>query len=247
MNRVQILNAALDPLTLEQSVDVVFDALAAGRRGWVSTLNVSMLIGMRRQARLQVFADNALLAVADGQPLVWVAPLFGGRLPERVAGIDLMDRLCARAAHQGTPVYLLGARPDVLERALHALRIRHPGLEAHGADGYFEAKDASARAAVIRASGAGLVFVGMGSPRQEAFIEEQLPHLGAVVAIGVGGSFDVAGGVLRRAPPWVGKAGLEWLFRLVQEPRRLLPRYACTNALFLLLIVQTLLRGHHRG
>ncbi len=247
MKRTHVLNAALDPLTLEQAVDAVFETLSAGGRGWVCTLNVSMLVFMRHEARLQAFADNAMLTVADGQPLVWAAPLFGGRLPERVAGVDLMDRLCARAARQGTPVYLLGARPQILERALHTLRGRHPGLEVHGADGYFRTEEAAARADAIRASGARLLFVGMGSPLQEAFIEEQWARLGPLVAVGVGGSFDIAGGAVRRAPAWVGRMGLEWLVRLLQEPRRLLPRYAYTNALFLILILQALWRGRGHG
>ena len=237
--RVQVLNALLDPLTEAETVDAIFGALEAGRRGWVCTVNVSMLMAMRRTAALQSFVDRAMLTVADGQPLVWCAPLFDGRLPERVAGIDLMDSLCRRAAQTGRKVYLLGASDRILARALQRLRERHPGLRIEGAHGYFAAHEAAACAATIRASGADLLFVGMGSPRQESFIAEHWERLGVNVALPVGGSFDVAGGAVMRAPRWIQRMGLEWLVRLLQEPRRLLPRYLVTNTVFCLLILGT--------
>ncbi len=242
MNRVRVLNGVFDPLTLQQTVDFVSEALRAGRGGWVCTLNVSMLIFMRRDARLQAFADDAMLVVADGQPLVWTAPLFGGRLPERVPGIDLMHSLCEQAARDDHLVWCLGSQQDVLAAAMNALRARYPGLRIEGSDGYFQPEDAAARADAIRESGTRLLFVGMGTPRQERFITEQWARLGAVIAVGVGGSFDVTAGVVRRAPAWMGRLGLEWLVRLLQEPRRLLPRYAYTNLAFGLLIAQTLWR-----
>ena len=239
--RVEILNASFDPLTSAETVQLVFDALATGTRGWVCTLNVATLMAMRKDARLQSFADRRLAVVADGQPLVWCAPTFGGKLPERVAGIDLIDDLCRRAASEGSRVYLLGATQPLVDKALTELRTRHPGLRAVGADGYFRQGEALARVAAIRASRARLLFVGMGSPRQEAFIQQHFDALGIDVAIGVGGSFDVIGGARLRAPRWIRRIGMEWLVRMVQEPRRLLPRYATTNTTFLFLIAKTVL------
>ncbi|MEP7057666.1 MAG: WecB/TagA/CpsF family glycosyltransferase [Caldimonas sp.] len=238
--RVVILNGAFDPLTSSETVDAVFDALRTGARGWLCTVNVATLMTMRKDRKLQSFVDRALFVVADGQPLVWSAPLFGGRLPERVAGIDLVDALCRRAAADGKGVYLLGATPRLLKKALENLRSRHPRLRIDGADGYFAPDEATARADAIRASGASLLFVGMGTPRQEAFIDEQWERFDVPIAIGVGGSFDVLAGARFRAHRWVGKAGLEWLVRLVQEPRRLFPRYLGTNSRFCLLIVETI-------
>ena len=235
--RVAILNGHFDPVTRQEAVDSVFAAIAAGRRGWLCTVNVATLMTMRSNRRLEAFVRDATWVVADGQPLVWCARLFGGRLPERVAGIDLLDALCRRAARDGTPVYLLGTTGVLLGRALANLRHRHPGLHIDGAHGFFAAEDWPSRADDIRASGAKLLFVGMGSPRQEYFIAEQWERLGATVAIGVGGSFDVVSGARFRAHPLIGKAGLEWTARLVQEPRRLLVRYLVTNSLFLVLVV----------
>ncbi|MEO7337733.1 MAG: WecB/TagA/CpsF family glycosyltransferase [Caldimonas sp.] len=239
--RVALLNGHFDPLTFDETVDAVFAALREGKRGWVCTVNVATLMTMRKNPALQAFADRALLVVADGQPLVWSAPLFGGRLPERVAGIDLVDALCARAIAEGVGVYCLGATPELNARAVATLQRRHPGVEISGSDGYFDADSARARAEAIRASGSGILFVGMGSPRQEEFIAEQWQHLGVGVAIGVGGSFDVLAGARYRAHPWVGNAGLEWLVRLAQEPRRLLPRYLATNTVFCLLLVNVIM------
>jgi N-acetylglucosaminyldiphosphoundecaprenol N-acetyl-beta-D-mannosaminyltransferase len=225
-----------DALTARETVKFIFEALNVGTRGWVCTVNVTTLINMRNDLELQSFVDRALLVVADGQPLVWCAPLFGGQLPERVAGVDLMDLLCQRAATEGKGVYLLGARDHVVKRTMQNLRMRHPGLRISGSDGYFAASESSSRADDIRTSGASLLFVGMGTPRQELFIREHWERLGVGVALGVGGSLEVLGGVRFRAPRWVRQVGMEWLVRLLQEPRRLLPRYFRANTLFCLLI-----------
>ena len=225
-----------DALTAQETVEFVFEALDSGTRGWVCTVNVTTLITMRNDLELQSFVDRALLVVADGQPLVWCAPLFGGRLPERVTGVDLMDLLCHRAATEKKGVYLLGAKDHVVKRAMQNLRIRHPGLRISGSDGYFAASESKSRADEIRTSGASLLFVGMGSPRQELFIREHWERLGIGVAMGVGGSFEVLGGARFRAPRWIRQVGMEWLVRLLQEPRRLLPRYFKANSLFCLLI-----------
>ena len=244
--RVRLLNGRFDPLTQAQTVDAVFAMISERVRGWLCTVNVSTLMAMRADPWLQTFVDRAALVVADGQPLVWSAPLFGGRLPERVAGIDLIDDLCGRAEATGTGVYLLGSTSTALAMAMSNLRGRYPGLRLDGADGYFAAADAPVRADEIRASGAGLLLVGMGSPRQDEFIFQQWERLGAIVAIGVGGSFDVLAGLRWRAPRWVRHAGMEWAIRLVQEPRRLLPRYLSSNTLFCALIARQLFSGRTR-
>lgn len=236
--RVQILNGAFDAVTLSQAVEAVFNMVDSGHRGWVATVNVSTLIAMRHDPGLQQYVDRAALVVADGQPLVWCAGLFDGHLPQRVAGIDLAYRLCERAAATGTGVYLLGSTSKNVGQAVLALQLCFPLLRISGADGYFSPASAPERAADIQRSRAKILLVGMGSPRQELFIETQWQGLGATVAIGVGGSFDVIAGARRRAYPLVQQLGLEWVVRLSQEPRRLLPRYLRTNAIFFRLILQ---------
>lgn len=238
--RIRILNGSFDPVTRDQAVDAVFAAIRAGKRGWLCTVNVATLMTMRGNRRLQSFVDRAAWVVADGQPLVWCARLFDATLPERVAGIDLLDALCRRAAEENRLVYLLGTTSSLLEKTQANLRRRHPGLEVVGASGFFPREEWPARAEAIRASGASLVFLGMGTPRQEFFIDEEWERLGANVAIGVGGSFDVIAGARFRAHPWIGKLGLEWTARLVQEPRRLFLRYLLTNSMFCLLVARAL-------
>jgi len=238
--RTRILNGEFDAVTLEEAVDAVFASLRAGRRGWLSTVNVSMLMAMRGDPGLQSYVDRSAIVVADGQPLVWCAPLFGGRLPERVAGIDLVDALCARAAASDVGVFVLGSTERLLERALLALRRRHAGLRIAGLPGHYPDDAAASRVAAIHASGAQILLVGMGSPRKERFIEAHWNALEVGVAIGVGGSFDVIAGARLRAPRWVRRMGLEWLVRLLQEPLRLFPRYLTSNSRFCLLIVREL-------
>lgn len=246
--RIRLLNGDFDPLTLEQTVDAIFSQLAAGHRGWLSTVNVSILMMMRADARLQRFVDRSALIVADGQPLVWASRwLCGQALPERVTGVDLVHALCARAAREGRLVYLLGATAAVVEKTASRLREQHAGLRISSADGYFTGAESPGRADSIRASGADILFVGMGVPRQEHFIDEQWTRLGVGMAIGVGGSFDVLSGLRKRAPAWVQRCGFEWLFRLVQEPRRLFMRYMVTNSRFIWLVFCALMKKTGRS
>uniref|UniRef100_A0A9E7ZNA4 WecB/TagA/CpsF family glycosyltransferase n=1 Tax=Bosea sp. NBC_00436 TaxID=2969620 RepID=A0A9E7ZNA4_9HYPH len=235
--RSQILNGRFDRLTADQTVEELIRAVRAGERGILSTVNVAILMMMRSSPRLQRFVDSSRWTVADGQPLVWASHLWQQPLPERVAGIDLIDKLCARAVEEGIGVYFLGAEASILRATVGVLQNRHRGLDVRGyADGYFGPGQAEARARAVAESGAKLLFVAMGVPRQEYFIEEQWKNLGAQVVIGVGGSFDVIAGLRRRAPVFMQRAGLEWAYRLAQEPRRLFKRYLVTNSQFVGLI-----------
>lgn len=233
----QILNGRFDRLTADRAVEELIRAVRDGERGILSTVNVAILMMMRSSPRLQRFVDTSRWTVADGQPLVWASHLWQQPLPERVAGIDLIDKLCARAVEEGIGVYFLGAEANIVRATVGVLQARHRGLDVRGyADGYFGPEQAEARARAVAESGAKLLFVAMGVPRQEYFIEEQWKNLGAQVVIGVGGSFDVIAGLRRRAPVFMQRAGLEWAYRLAQEPRRLFKRYLVTNSQFVGLI-----------
>lgn len=242
MERVRFLNANFDSLTLGQTVEDIFRHVDSGQRGWLCTVNVAILMMMRSDERLQRFVDRAALVVADGQPIVWCAPWFGQKLPQRVTGVDLVDAICERAARAGKSIYLLGATAEIVEKLSQRIKERHPALRIDFADGYFTKDEAAIRADHIRATGADILFVGMGVPRQEIFIEEQWDRLGVGMAIGVGGSFDVLAGLRARAPVWIQKLGMEWLYRLVQEPRRLFIRYLVTNSQFVWLVFSGLLK-----
>lgn len=220
-------------------IDAIAGAIDADERAVLCTVNVAILMAMRNNRFLQRFVERARWVVADGQPLVWASRLGGTPIPERVAGVDLMDRLCALAAREGLGVYLLGATDEIVRAAADALSLKYPSLMICGAaHGYFAPHEAPERARAIAASGAHLLFVGMGAPRQERFIEACWAELGVNVAIGVGGTFDVIAGKRWRAPALLQKLGLEWAFRAAQEPRRLLPRYLESNSRFLWLLAR---------
>lgn len=232
-----VLNGSFHALTFAETVDAIFCHVGSAQTGWLCTVNVSTLMRMRRDPALQSMVDRAALVVADGQPIVWYSRLLRRRLPERVTGIDLVSAICARAQETGARVYLLGSTHVLLERAIASLKATYPGLRIEGSDGYFTPADAPARADAIRAAQADILIVGMGSPRQEEFIERYCERTGVKIAMGAGGSFDVLAGARFRAPLRVQKAGLEWVVRLAQEPRRLLPRYVRTNSEFCYLII----------
>lgn len=157
-------------------------------------------------------------------------------------GSKLVETICEPAARLGKRIYLLGATAEVVETLARRLRECHPTLSVEFADGYFTKDQAAQRADVIRAAGADILFVGMGVPRQEYFIDEHWDRLGVGMAIGVGGSFDVLAGLRSRAPRWVQRIGMEWFYRLIQEPRRLFVRYLVTNIQFIWLVIAALVR-----
>lgn len=231
--RVTLLNGSFDTLTSDELIERVMGDVRDGQRGWVATVNVAILMMMRNDRRLQRFVERARWVVADGQPLVWHSRVAGTPLPERVVGVELVDPICSRAETEQVGVFLLGGTSEVVTTLATDLQQRYPQLSLHHADGYFTSEEAPERARRIADSHAAILLVGMGVPRQERFIEDYWNELGATVAIGVGGSFDVLAGLRRRAPLWMQRSGLEWTFRLVQEPRRLGRRYVTTNAQYL--------------
>lgn len=237
MNRVQILNGQFDRVSLESTVNWITQLIQSGDRGYICTVNVAILMMMLENPRLQRFVERASLIVADGQPIVWASRWFKRELPERVTGIDLIEEIAQQAVKHQFRVYLLGATQEVITATANALNQRYPHLHICGcADGYFSAAEAPKRVQAIRESGAQILLVGMGVPRQEYFMEEYWSQLGVNLAIGVGGSFEVIAGKKKRAPVWVQETGLEWLYRLVQEPHRLGKRYLVTNSQFIYLL-----------
>jgi N-acetylglucosaminyldiphosphoundecaprenol N-acetyl-beta-D-mannosaminyltransferase len=244
-DRADILGCPIDRLGMADTLAAIERAIAAGRYTQHMAINAAKLVAMHDDRRLSQIIGGCGLVSADGQSVVWASKLLRDPLPERVAGIDLMDALLDLAERRGYRVYVLGARPDVLERALECLLVRYPALPVAGArDGYFTDDEAPQVCEAIRASHADLLFVAMSSPRKEYFLGEYGPKLGAPFVMGVGGSIDVIAGVTRRAPAAWQRLGLEWLFRLLQEPRRMFKRYAVTNSRFIALVGLAVLLGH---
>lgn len=240
--RAEILGCSIDRLDMQDTLTEVERAIARRRFTQHVSINTAKLVSLRDDPKLRRIVNACGLINADGQGVVWASRLLGDPLPARVAGIDLMHELIALAERRRYRVYFLGARAEVLDRALERVRERHPRLEIAGSrDGYFSDDEAAAVAAAIRATRPDIVFVAMSSPRKEYFLGAHGPGLGAPFAMGVGGAIDVVAGVTRRAPAAWQRAGLEWLFRLLQEPRRMFRRYAVTNTRFAGLIARSLL------
>ncbi|MDI6692888.1 MAG: WecB/TagA/CpsF family glycosyltransferase [Anaerosomatales bacterium] len=237
VKRAELFGVPLDLLTMEETVRRVEELVASGGAAQHVVLNAAKVVMMRDVPRLADVIRNCEIVNADGQSIVWAGRLCGVPVPERVAGIDLMQRLLRVAESRGWPVYLLGARGEVLNVCIERIRALHPRLVVAGAHhGYFD--DAAAVAEDIRRSGARVLFVGISSPKKEFLLADHLAEMGPVFAMGVGGSFDVIAGVTRRAPRWMQVAGLEWLYRLIQEPRRMWRRYLVGNVRFAWLVAQ---------
>lgn len=241
--RYEIFGLPFDALTMAQAVDRCREAIQCGEYLSIGIVNAAKVMTMRRDAQLKNAVTGCEMVLADGQSVVWASRMLGAPLPERVAGIDLFLELLAEAAHRAYRVYFLGARRDVLARMLDEIYHRFPGLQVAGArDGYFRPDEESSVAEEIRRSGADLLFVGMSSPKKELFLNRWGKATRARVVHGVGGSFDVLAGLTSRAPLWWQRRGLEWLYRALQEPLRLGPRYLKTNFAFIALVARESMR-----
>ncbi|MDQ2858741.1 MAG: WecB/TagA/CpsF family glycosyltransferase [Candidatus Eremiobacteraeota bacterium] len=231
-----VLGCRVDAIDSAEAVRRIVDLASHDGNALVVTLGTEMVVHAQRNARFRDTVNTSALALCDTVGIVLAARLQGGRVAERVAGVDLLDPLCAACAREAIPVYFLGAKGDTARRAADTLRARHPGLCVAGTrDGYFAASEDHAVAAQVRSSGARVLLAGLGSPRQEMWIREHLPQTGCAVGIGVGGSFDVIAGNVVRAPALWRRLNVEWLYRLVQEPHRWRRQLALPHFVWLVL------------
>jgi N-acetylglucosaminyldiphosphoundecaprenol N-acetyl-beta-D-mannosaminyltransferase len=232
-HRADVLGCEIDRVDMRDAVGRCETYVMRRSRAQHMAVNVAKIVSSHRHGELRRLINGCDIVTADGQAVVWASRLLGDPLPTRVAGIDLMLELLALADRRGYRVYILGARREVLERAVARLRERYPGVSIAGyRDGYFSEAHEPEVAAQIRQARPDLLFVAMPSPRKELFLGRWGSHLDVPFSMGVGGAVDVIAGVTRRAPRPVQRLGLEWAFRLAQEPRRLARRYLLTNSAF---------------
>lgn len=233
----------LDAVRMEDVVSRCRAALATRKQIVIGVLNAAKVVNSRRNQLLRTSLVDCDVLLADGQSIVWASKLLGRPLPERVAGIDLFEQLLSLAHDEQRSIYLLGARPAVLARLIEKLATRFPGLRIAGSHhGYFDESEGTQIAESICRSGADMLFIGMTSPRKEIFLGTFAPFLTVPVLHGVGGSFDILAGYTKRAPSAWQRRGMEWAYRVLQEPHRLWWRYLWTNTAFLLLTAAELLR-----
>jgi N-acetylglucosaminyldiphosphoundecaprenol N-acetyl-beta-D-mannosaminyltransferase len=246
-----VLDVPLAITDYEGTLGWIERAVAAGHRGYVCVAATHTVMAAQEDPELLAAVLGADLTVPDGQPLVWALNMLGNKLTDRVYGPDLMDRACERAARTGLRFYLYGGRNQgALAQLARNLRLRHPGLRIVG--GYvppfrdLTPDEEEAVAADIRRSGADVVWVGIGVPKQEKWMARMRPRVDAPVLVGVGAAFDFHAGLVAQAPARMQRLGLEWLFRLVQEPRRLWRRYLRYNPRFVVGFARQYVR-HRRG
>lgn len=239
----QMFGLGFDSITRDDAIATCDEAITVGKRMLIGVANAAKIVNMRRDARLRQSVMECDVLLADGMSVVWASRLLGKPLPERVTGIDLFEGLLALAHRKRYRVYLLGATDDVLTRVVSVVERTYPDALVVGArNGYFTESEAADVASEIAASGADMLFLGITSPKKEIFLATFGDQLQVPVLHGVGGSFDVLAGVTKRAPEAWQSAGMEWAYRLKQEPGRLWKRYLNTNTRFLGLLAVELLR-----
>jgi N-acetylglucosaminyldiphosphoundecaprenol N-acetyl-beta-D-mannosaminyltransferase len=237
----------VDAIDLGGALDRIEQALDADRLFQVSTVNLDFLVRAQRSREIRAVFERSSLNVADGTPVVWLGRLLGKPVPERVAGADLVPRLMGRVGARG--VFLLGGENGAAAEAARRLQAANPGLVVAGCIEpprcAIEDMDNEAILTQISESGAKVLLVALGHPKQDLWIDRHRDRLNVSVAIGVGCVFDLIAGRMRRAPVWMQRAGLEWLHRLLQEPGRLLGRYTADFSWLMLITFRILLQRVH--
>jgi N-acetylglucosaminyldiphosphoundecaprenol N-acetyl-beta-D-mannosaminyltransferase len=241
-SRVDFLGVGLDAITLHEAIEIIERSIFERGHGEHACISPTTLMRALDDVKYLETISRFSLVTADGQSVVWVSRWLGAPVPERVTGTDLMMALLPVAAERDYGVYLLGATPEVLRDAQTAIERLYPGIRIVGSrDGYFQASEEADVVADIARSAADLLFVAMPTPQKEYFIARHRPALNVAFALGVGGTLDIVAGRTRRAPRWMQRYGLEWAFRVAQEPRRLARRFLVGNARFIALVARTLL------
>lgn len=241
--RITLMGCQIDNLSMEETLQTVEGFIHSGLPHQHVVVNVDKLVKASRDEGLRKIINDCALINVDGMPVVWASRLLGKGLKERVAGVDLFEALMQRAARKGWRVFLLGAKEDVVSGVKNLYEKKYPGLTVAGyRNGYWTAEEEPAVVEQIKAARADLLFVAISSPKKEHFLGRYQADMKIPFAMGVGGTFDVAVGKVKRAPVWMQKSGLEWFYRFLQEPRRMFKRYFIDDMAFFGLLLKELVR-----
>ncbi len=244
--RIELSGVLIDRVDLQTAVQRIDDFLTSSAAHQVVTVNLDFVSIAQRDARFRETINEADLAVADGMPLVWVSRLKGEPLAERITGVELVDQSCRLAAGFEQGVFLLGAAPGVAEAAGRTLETRYPGLRVVGTySPTFDGRDGDEDERIvdmIQKARPDLLFVALGAPKQDLWIHAHLQRINVRLAMGVGCVLDLLAGRVTRAPRWMQRSGLEWSYRLVQEPGRLWRRYVLDDVPMLGKLVMSAVR-----
>ncbi len=239
-DRSYLFGFYIDKMSLEQCVSYLDSIIQKRQKLHIVLVNAAKIVKARRDPHLARIIKEAHFVGADGVPIVWASKILHQSLPGRINGTDLMNSLITLAAEKGHRVYFLGAREEVIANAVDLLKKTHPGLNVAGfRHGYFGSiAEEKAVVSEISASDADILLVGMSTPMKEEWVRRNFKNLDVSVIHGVGGSFDILGGLTKRAPIWMQKTGFEWFYRLLQEPKRMWKRYLITNTIYVGLVMK---------
>ena len=239
--KVPVLNVMIDAVTMNEAVDILEGYLADKKIHLVATANAEMVMMAHQDKELADVLKNADLVVPDGAGVVWAARYCGLDMPQRVAGYDLVQKFLAISAKKDYRIFLFGGAPGVAEKAKIEAEYKYPGVKIVGTrHGYFTNDNEQEILDVINASGANVLLAALGVPKQEKWLYRNRNNLNPSLSIGVGGTFDVMAGTVKRAPLWMQNANLEWLFRLLSQPQRALRMIALPKFVLKVIIQKTL-------
>jgi N-acetylglucosaminyldiphosphoundecaprenol N-acetyl-beta-D-mannosaminyltransferase len=237
IDKINILGVYISKVDLASTLEILEGFIREGKPHMVVTADSSAVVLAQRDRELRDIINSADLVTPDSVGILWAARRFGNPLSERVSGVDVFEFLCERAVAKGYRVFLLGAAPGVAEAAMNRLKQRYPGLIVAGTHhGFFSANESPAVVEKIRDSKPDILFVAMGIPKQEKWIAANLQELQVPVCMGVGGTLDVVSGRVKRAPKWMQQVGLEWLYRLATNPRKI--KKCSTLPIFVYLVLR---------
>jgi len=239
-----LFNIPVDSLTMLETVEIIDEAIQNNKQIFHTVINAGKVVAMQKDKQLFHSIVSADIINADGQAIVWASRILGKRVPERVTGIDLMEALVELAYTKHYKIFFLGAKKEVVNEVVRSYSEKYsPDILAGYRNGYFSADEQSAIALQISESNADMLFVAISSPVKENFLDQYRGIFKNVKLImGVGGSFDVIAGKIKRSPLWMQQTGLEWLHRFAQEPKRMWKRYTIGNLIFILLVMKELMR-----
>ena len=238
-NRIKILNCPIDRYTMEETVKMIDEAIQKKIHLHHGVVNAAKLVYMQKDKQLYDSVVNCDIINPDGQAVVWASRFLGKPLPERVTGIDLMQRLVKLAYEKKYKIFFFGAKEEVVKAVVDKYsQMYSPDIIAGYRNGYFKKEEEPIIAQQIAKSGADILFVAISSPKKEIFLNKYKNIINVPFIMGVGGSFDVVAGKVKRAPLWMQKAGLEWFYRFLQEPTRMWKRAFIINSLFVLYVLK---------
>jgi N-acetylglucosaminyldiphosphoundecaprenol N-acetyl-beta-D-mannosaminyltransferase len=238
--RINLFGLPVDVLTMEETIILIENSIDQNKPIHHVVVNAAKMVNAQKDVALRESIANCDIINADGQAVVWASRILKQPLPERVAGIDLMEQLVKLAALKKYKIYFLGAKEEVVKKVVDKYSLQYgKRIIAGYRNGYFSKEDETVIANEIAQCKPDILFVAITSPKKEIFLNKYKDLIRAPFVMGVGGSFDVVSGLVKRAPTWMQQSGLEWLYRVYQEPRRMWKRYLVTNSKFIGLLINT--------